>query len=439
MDKKTGKSGTGTDHTKTFSVWAVLFLSLLLILPVSAQESGGTGDTVQGAPLNPAFVTYMQETQATQMTMLAAANSPATTEPLGLIPSPVSRPGVTVMPTYGAGSWGSSSAYPSIFDLRTSGKVSSVKDQGHFGTCWAFASMGSLESTLMPASPVPDFSEKNLANLAGFDFDVPNGGGNMWMSAAYLTRWNGPVNEATDPYPSGYTWSTSGIYPPVEHVQNIVFFPGRLSRSDTTGIKKALTTQGAVYSAFFWDKSFYNGTHTSYYEPASASDPSSGGGHAVTIVGWDDTWKASNFTTAPDGPGAWIVKNSWGTAWGDNGYFYMSYYDKYFGSAVQSSGGYWDTGEFTGESTSNYNALYSYDTHGDVSDYYVTTQKTGSFANVFTATSPGTLAAVGFYTTDLDVPCTISIYKNPASGPADNTTPAAQFSTTLPDMGYHTV
>ena len=51
----------------------------------------------------------------------------------------------------------------------------------------------------------------------------------------------------------------------------------------------------------------------------------------------------------------------------------------------------------------------------------------------------GTLAAVGFYTTDLDVPCTISIYKNPASGPVDNTTPAVQFSTTLPDMGYHTV
>jgi PGF-pre-PGF domain-containing protein len=436
-ERKPGKAGTGYDPTIVYLVCAVLFLGFLLILPVSAQESGGTGDTVQGAPLNPAFVTYMQKTQAPQKMMLSAVTHQATTDPLGLIPSPVSRPGVTVMPTYGAGPGGS--AYPPTFDLRTSGKVSPVKDQTYFGTCWAFASMGSLESTLMPATPAPDFSEKNLANLAGFDYAIPDGGGNMWMSAAYMTRWNGPVNEATDPYPSGREWSASGTYPPVEHVQNIVFFPGRLSRSDTTGIKKALTTQGAVYSAFYWHSSFYNATHTSYYEPASASDPSSGGGHAVTIVGWDNTWKASNFTTAPDGPGAWIVKNSWGTDWGDNGYFYLSYYDKYFGSAVQSSGGYWDTGVFTGESTSSYNALYSYDTHGDVQDYYVTIPKTGSFANVFTATSPGTLAAVGFYTTDLNVPCTISIYKNPAPGPVDDTTPAAQFSTTLPDMGYHTV
>jgi len=421
---------------------AVVIACLLLVLPVSAVESanvsGTTGGTVEQAPVNPAFEQYMQKTASPQKMLLSAVSSPADTHPLGLIPSPISRPGITDTQVSGSNTTVSFSGSSSRFDLRTSGKVSPVKDQTYFGTCWAFASMGSLESTLMPASPAPDFSEKNLANLAGFDFAIPDGGGNMWMSAAYLTRWNGPVNEATDPYPSGRNWSTSGSYPPVEHVQNIVFFPGRLSRSDTTGIKKALTTRGAVYSSFYWGNAFYNATHASYYEPPSASDPSSGGGHVVTIVGWDDTWEAANFTMVPGGPGAWIVKNSWGTNWGDSGYFYMSYYDKYFGSAVQSSGTYWDTGVFTAESTSNYNALYSYDTHGEVSDYYVTPPKTGSFANVFTATSPGTLAAVGFYTTDLNVPCTISIYKNPASGPVD-TTLVARFNVTLSDMGYHTV
>ena len=58
------------------------------------------------------------------------------------------------------------------------------------------------------------------------------------------------------------------------------------------------------------------------YEPAKPN-------HVVTIVGWDDTFPASDFLEdhQPPGPGAWIVKNSWDTDWGNDGYFYLSYYD----------------------------------------------------------------------------------------------------------------
>jgi PGF-pre-PGF domain-containing protein len=73
-----------------------------------------------------------------------------------------------------------------------------------------------------------------------------------------------------------------------------------------------------------------------------------------------------------------------------------------------------------------------------VNSYFAAEPKTGTFANVFTANSSETLQAVGFYTSDLNVPYTISIYKNPTSGPVGGI-PAATFSGTLPTMGYNTV
>jgi C1A family cysteine protease len=406
-----------------------ILLIFLLCGFANAVVVSQTADELHAAPINPEFIRYMNE-------KTHGSQEQVGTHGLGLVPSPIYRPEVNDVQMFGSPTGDRFTSYQAKYDLRTLGKVSPVKDQNPWGTCWAFATFASLESTSMPATPTPGYSEKNLANLAGFDYAIPDGGGHMWMSSAYLTRWNGPVNSATDPYPSG-TWTSSSTYPPVKHVQNVVFFPGRTSRTDNDNIKGALTRWGAVYSSLYWNaRSFYNETYTSYYWPAS--DTSSGGGHAVTIVGWDDNYAATNFTTAADGPGAWIVKNSWGSVWGSNGYFYISYYDKSFGSVIQTDGTNKDTAVFLGESTSNYDTVYSYDKLGEVNDYYGATVKTGSFANVFTANSTETIKAVGFYTTDLNVPYTISIYKNPTSGPVGGT-PAATFSGTLAYMGYNTV
>ena len=81
---------------------------------------------------------------------------------------------------------------------RDAGKLSLIRDQGGYGTCWAFASLASLESSLLPAAPT-DYSENNMAHRSGFALGYDSGG-NSFMAAAYLLRWDGPVTEADDPY-----------------------------------------------------------------------------------------------------------------------------------------------------------------------------------------------------------------------------------------------
>jgi len=411
--------------------FAIIFIIALLITTGFVPIACAAGDELLAAPINPQFVRYVHDNSLSHS---ASEN----TDHLGFSPSPIYRPEIRDIQLFDTPTRDQLTSDQTSFDLRTEGTVSPVKDQGNFGTCWAFATYGSLESTLMPANPTSDFSEKNLANRAGFpDSSDPNHGGDIGMSAAYLTRWNGPVNESTDPYPTG-AWTTSGTYPSVYHIQNIVYFPGRTNRSDTTNIKEALTRWGAVFSSFYWANTFYNTANTAYYQPPTTSDNQpGGGGHAVTIVGWDDTFAASNFNTPPLGNGAWIVKNSWGTGWGRSGYFYMSYYDKYFGSAVMPSTTY-TTAVVLGETTANYDTVYYYDRQGEVKDYSYATTRTGGFANVFTANTTEIVTAIGFYTTDVNVTCNISIYTNPTYGPI-GAAPAALYNTTLPYMGYNTV
>ena len=143
-------------------------------------------------PSNPEFIEYQQQLLSGN---LSTGNR---THGLGYIPSPV-KLAQDNNDLKMLASFRQLASYPAVYDLRTLDRVTPVKDQGSAGTCWAFATYGSLESYLMP-SESRDFSENNLKNTAGFDMDVNNGGGNIDMATAYLTRWAGPVNETDDPY-----------------------------------------------------------------------------------------------------------------------------------------------------------------------------------------------------------------------------------------------
>ncbi len=409
------------------SMLAIVLLGFLI--PVGAQNATASQEVVDaqssGQPsialLNPEWIAYEQDRIAGK----AIPKTSSTGDSFGLIPTTVDLSHLK-----GQEPTGVALAYNPSYDLRTVGKVSSVKNQNPYGTCWAFASIASLESYLMPTEN-PNFSEYDMVMNSQFIRDDPmNDGGQYLMSTAYLARWSGPVNEADAPYPGGDVHSaksnTQNMLTTQKHTQEVYFLP-RASATDNNNIKWALTTKGAVGIGLQWDDTYYGSSPATYYNPST-----SGTGHAVTIVGWDDNYPSSNFhgyAGAPPGNGAFIVKNSWGTAWGDSGYFWLSYYDASIQDLIAA---------FTAEPASNYAAIYQYDPLGWVNDYgYSST--TCWAANIFTADSSARpLCAVSFYTNDVNTQYEVYIYTNPTSGPIGGTKHIGPTGT-MQFPGYHTV
>jgi len=314
----------------------------LVIIAVVLQGSGGRVDAgvvqPQLAAPSPEFLRYDGSTQFEG----GAAG-------LGLVPLPVDwgyLDGEHV-------TWlGANATLPASYDLRTENRMTAVRDQGTSGACWTFATYGSLESNMMPAETL-DFSENNLKNASDFDYGL-NGGGNGDMSTAYLARWSGPIAEVDDPYNPNSTTSPSGLSP-VRHVQNVMMLPERPGSLDTADIKRALIDYGALVGSMCWveDTAYYRVSTAAYCYTGSAAS-----NHDVTIAGWDDTFPASNFSTPPRGNWAWIVKNSWGTAWGKSGYFFISYYDAVL---FKKNPAYCFQ---AAEPTTNYTHIYQYDPLG---------------------------------------------------------------------------
>ncbi len=202
---------------------------------------------------------------------------------------------------------------PNTFDWRSEGGCTPVKDQGNCGSCWAFGTVAPLESAIKIEEGINvDLSEQWLVscNRDGWGCD----GG--WWAHDYHQWKNGQSGDTGAVYESDFPYSASD-----ESCIDIDNHPYRLNDwafigsengiPQRSAIKQAIYTYGPVSAAVratsLWE--FYNGGVFNKDAPGNVN-------HAVTLVGWDDT-KGRD--------GCWILKNSWGTDWGDDGYMYIEY------------------------------------------------------------------------------------------------------------------
>ena len=272
---------------------------------------------------------------------------------------------------------------PASYDMRKENRVTEVRDQGDSGTCWAFASLAALETTLMPDEKL-QFSVDNMTMNNGFGVEQFEGG-QYRMSIAYLASWKGPVLEKDDPYGDD---ETNSDLKAVKHLQEAQIIEDK----DLDAIKEAVYTKGGVETAIYSDmqdadsdSEYYNRDHSSYYY-----DGIEGINHDVVIVGWDDNYSRNNFNKTPEKDGAFICKNSWGTEFGEDGYFYISYCDAHI---CETSVVYTKL-----ESSDNYDKIYQADKLGWVGVLGFDNEE-AYFANVYTAGKGEELSAVSFYAT----------------------------------------
>lgn len=275
---------------------------------------------------------------------------------------------------------------PSAYDARKAGRTSPVKDQGDLGTCWAFASLLALESALLPDETF-DFSEDHMSNNPSFNLGQEDGG-EYTMSMAYLLAWKGPVLENDDPYGDGF--SPEGLEA-VKHVQEIQMLPSR----DLEAIKRAVYGCGGVQSSLYTtlrssesQSEYYNRETRAYCYPKDTAP-----NHDVVIVGWDDDFPAEAFPGEVPGDGAFLCENSWGTQFGEDGYFYVSYHDANIGknNILYSSV----------EDIENYDHIYQSDLCGWIGQLGYGGD-TAWAANVYRATGRQWLEAAGFYATAMN-------------------------------------
>lgn len=350
---------------------------------------------------------------------------------------------------------------PETYSSVAKGYVTDIKNQGSLGACWAFGPIAAMESYalrhgLVDSPSKIDLSEYALATLTFDDStytssigsaaddkttttDVYNclmNGGNDQYVFKTLTKWAGLMNEAD--YPYIYAGNTESTYD-ASKVSYILTGQYFINMQNMDLVKQAIMDYGAVVAHYNANEEYFVDYYSRYhytYETVATN-------HAIAIVGWDDTIPASSFavvdaddssvTHVPEGPGGWLIKNSWGTSWGNSGYMWISYYDKSIVNVSCCAYEIAPRGEYD----------YNYQHDGGSVMGYCLNFGTDTFANVFevSGTDSQAIKAVSFGVEDVNREYSIMIYKNPdednpKSGTAMLDAPVTGITTYA---GYYTV
>ncbi len=284
------------------------------------------------------------------------------------------------------------------FDLRdVNGKnyTTSVKNQYQTGLCWAHATASSIESSyLMDNGNELNISELQMGYSTSYQLsdgsnpyglkigdkamDTVANGSNLYIVGNYLSQRRGAVTEKTsglaltdDNYKT-IKDSSSGKLNDVSfneyNVNDVIFYTPDLHCDSNNfavlkAIKQMVASYGSVYAQINASTNKYlKISETEYQNNPNIYYGGPSADHAISIIGWDDNYSASNFENSyggiPKGNGAWIIKNSYGTEYyankdnklsptkdseytipvkmGDKGYYYVSYYDSQICKAVMA-------------------------------------------------------------------------------------------------------